>query len=173
MYSPAGEEARNYLAGRGISEETISAFKIGIAPKGWEILKKHLVGLGNKEADINDAGLTVNRGEGQEGSYDRFRDRLMFPINDVDGKTVGFGARSLDGSEPKYMNSPQNKIFDKSASLYGMDRAKDSLESGEPLVLVEGYMDVIQAHQSGFTNVAAIMGTSLVRKQLNLSLIHI
>jgi DNA primase len=157
------------LAGRGISEETISAFKIGIAPKGWEILKKHLVGLGNKEADINDAGLTVNRGEGQEGSYDRFRDRLMFPINDVDGKTVGFGARSLDGSEPKYMNSPQNKIFDKSASLYGMDRAKDSLESGEPLVLVEGYMDVIQAHQSGFTNVAAIMGTSLVRKQLNLA----
>ncbi len=169
MYSPAGEEARNYLSGRGISEDTIDRFKIGLAPKGWEILKKHLIGLGNKENEISDVGLTVSRAEGQEGSYDRFRDRLMFPITNVEGNIIGFGARSLDGSQPKYMNSPQNKIFDKSASLYGIDRAKESLESGEPLVLVEGYMDVIQAHQSGFTNVVAIMGTSLTGKQLDLA----
>lgn len=171
-YSPAGEEARNYLAGRGISDETIDAFKIGLAPKGWEILKKHLIGLGNNENEITDVGLTVSRSEGQEGSYDRFRDRLMFPIADVDGNIMGFGARSLDGSQPKYMNSPQNKIFDKSAALYGIDRSKESLESGEPLVLVEGYMDVVQAHQSGFTNVVAIMGTSLTGKQLDLAKKH-
>jgi DNA primase len=169
VFSPAGEEARNYFASRGISTETIEEFKLGLAPNGWEVLKKHLLDLGKKEEDIHEAGLLIKREEEKSGSYDRFRNRIVFPIKNQNGDIVGFGARTLDGSQPKYLNSPQTILFDKSKVLYGLNKVVNALKPDMPIVLVEGYMDVLQAHQSGFKNVAAIMGTALTQEQLKIA----
>lgn len=166
-YSPAGEEARKYLASRGISDETVQTFQLGLGPNGWEILKRHLGDLGFTEQEMQDAGLLVQRDGENSGSYDRFRNRVIFPINDSQGRVIGFGARALDGSQPKYLNSPQTPLFDKSGVLYGLDRAKESVKEEGQVVLVEGYMDVLQAHQAGFRNVVAVMGTSLTERQVD------
>jgi len=164
LSSPKGEEARAYLVKRGISQETIEGFQLGYSLDSWEALKKHLTGKGYRLADIHDAGLIVKREDG--GYYDRFRGRLMIPIRDERGKTVGFGARALDDSIPKYLNSPQTPLFDKSSLLYGLDMAKEAIRTKGLAVIVEGYMDVLTAHQNGFTNVVASMGTSLTEAQL-------
>ncbi len=167
--SPAGETARRYLQDRGIDEQTVSDFQLGLAPHGWEILKSHLSDLGHSEAQMLAAGLVIER-EGEDGSsYDRFRGRLMFPVRDTKGRVIGFGARALDDSQPKYLNSPQTALFDKGAALYAIDRAQEAIRSEGEIVLVEGYMDVLQAHQRGFRNVAAIMGTALTERQVTLA----
>lgn len=162
--SPQGAAARAYTEKRGIERRTIDAFLLGYSPAGWTDLTKYLTDEGFTEQELLDAGLQVERDEGRR--YDRFRNRLMFPIRDSDGRTVGFGARALDDSTPKYLNSPQTALFDKSAVLYGIDRAKDAIRQAGQVVVVEGYMDVIALHQRGIQNVVAAMGTSLTDRQI-------
>lgn len=167
-FSPAGEQALRYLHERGITDETIKDFQLGMAPKGWEVLKNHLSDLGHTEGQMLQGGLIVERDGDSEGSYDRFRERLMFPIRDGKGRVIGFGARALDDSQPKYLNSPQTPLFDKSGALFAIDRAEQAIRTEGEVVLVEGYMDALQAHQGGFSNVVAIMGTALTERQVSL-----
>ena len=163
--SPDAAEARGYVERRGLSRETVQDFLLGYSPNRWDGLKNHLEGRGFSVAEMVDAGLLT---EGESGRYDRFRGRLMFPIRGTDWVVIGFGARELDGSNPKYLNSPQTPLFDKSATLYALDRARSAIRLQKQAVIVEGYMDVIMAHQNGFTNVVAAMGTSLTEKQVGI-----
>ncbi|RPJ55864.1 MAG: DNA primase, partial [Dehalococcoidia bacterium] len=166
--SPAGAKTRNYLAGRDITPETIATFQLGYALDEWEALKSHFIERGYTAADLLAAGLIVERDDGSPG-YDRFRHRLMIPIRDIQGRVIGFGARALsDQQTPKYLNSPQTMLFDKSATLYGLDLARKSIRAAGQVVIVEGYMDVIQAYQRGARNVVAQMGTALTEPQLKL-----
>jgi DNA primase len=160
----AGEAGRSYLARRKVMPETIEEFRLGFSPDAWETIKSYLLGKGYTEKELIEAGLIIEKKEG--GSYDRFRNRLMFPICDSQGQVTGFGARVLDDSLPKYINSPQTPIFDKSSSLYGIDKAKSAIRKKNLLIIVEGYMDVLTAHQHGWQNVVASMGTSLTEKQV-------
>ncbi len=163
---PAAQFAREYLTRRFITPDTAASFELGYAPHEWDALKGYLVGKGFTVQDLVAAGLVS---QGERGSYyDRFRNRLMFPIRNRNGEVIGFGARTLSGDEPKYLNSPQTVLFDKSATLYGLDYAKDAIRSQNLAIIVEGYMDVIGAHQAGFKNVVASLGTALTEKQLAL-----
>jgi DNA primase len=160
----AGEVARSYLARRKVMPETIKEFRLGFSPDAWETIKNYLLGKGYTEKELVEAGLIIEKEEG--GSYDRFRNRLMFPICDIQGRVTGFGARVLDDSLPKYINSPQTPNFDKSNSLYGIDKAKSAIRKKNLVIIVEGYMDVLTAHQHGWQNVVGSMGTSLTEKQV-------
>jgi len=160
----AGEAARSYLAKRKVMTETIKEFRLGFSPDAWETVKNYLQGKGYTEKELVEVGLIIEKEEG--GSYDRFRNRLMFPICDIQGRVTGFGARVLDDSLPKYINSPQTPIFDKSSSLYGIDKAKSALRKKNLVIIVEGYMDVLTAHQHGWQSVVGSMGTSLTEKQV-------
>ena len=163
---PAAQHAREYLAKRFIAPDTIEHFELGYALDEWEAMKSYLVGKGYAVRDLEAAGLAIL---GERGThYDRFRGRLIFPIRNRSGEVIGFGARTLTGDEPKYLNSPQTALFDKSGTLYGLDLAKDAIRAQNLAVIVEGYMDVIGAHQGGFTNVVASLGTALTEKQLGL-----
>jgi DNA primase len=164
LSSSEGVKAREYLARRGISDPTREAFQLGCARDDWHALGAHLNARGYSWSDLSEAGLVVEREGG--GYYDRFRGRLIFPIRDVRGQIVGFGARALDDSLPKYLNSPQTPLFDKSGVLYGIDQAKDAIRDQGQAVIVEGYMDVLMAHQYGRKNVVASMGTALAEKQI-------
>lgn len=160
----AGEAARSYLGRRKVMPETIKEFRLGYSPDTWETIKHYLLGKGYTEKELVEAGLIIEKEAG--GSYDRFRNRLMFPICDTRGRVTGFGARALDDSLPKYINSPQTSNFDKSSSLYGIDRAKSAVRKKNLAIIVEGYMDVLTAHQQGWQNVVGSMGTSLTEKQV-------
>jgi len=160
----AGETARSYLAKRKITVETMKEFRLGFGPDAWEATKSYLLGKGYTEKELIEAGLTVEKEEG--GSYDRFRNRLMYPICDAQGRVTGFGARVLDDSLPKYVNSSQTLIFDKSSSLYAVDKAKPAIRKKNVAIIMEGYMDVLTAHQHGWQNVVGSMGTSLTEKQV-------
>jgi len=164
LNSPAGEKAREYVASRGFSPETIADFQLGFSLNSWDALKKYLIEKGYAENEISTAGLVVETEAGKV--FDRFRNMLMFPILDARGHATGFGARVLDDSLPKYINSPQTPIFDKSGSLYGIHLAQAAIRQQGMAVIVEGYMDVITAHQNGFHNVVASMGTSITEKQV-------
>ena len=161
LTSGAAAGAREYAASRRLELDTEvgGAFRLGYSPAGWTSLKELLLSRGYAERELVDAGLLVEREDG--GTYDRFRERLMFPIFDAGGRTIGFGARALGNMEPKYLNSPQSRVFDKSRVLYGIHRARTSARRQDRIILVEGYTDVIQAHQHGWDNVVAPMGTSL------------
>ncbi|MBA7502681.1 DNA primase [subsurface metagenome] len=160
----AGEPARAYLSKRKITPETMEKFRLGFSPDSWEALKKFLMSKGYEERELFEAGLIIEKEGG--GNYDRFRNRLMFPICDIQGRVTGFGARVLDESLPKYINSPQTPIFDKSGNLYGIDQAKLAARQKNLVIIVEGYMDVLRAHQHGWQNVVASMGTSVTEKQV-------
>jgi len=160
----AGEAARSYLARRKVMPETIKEFRLGFSPDAWETIKNYLLGKGYTEKELIETGLIIEKEEG--GSYDRFRNRLMFPICDIQGRVTGFGARVLDDSLPKYINSPQTSIFDKSSSLYGVDKAKSAIRKKNLVIIVEGYTDVLTAHQHDWQNVVGSMGTSLTGKQV-------
>jgi len=166
LHPTKGQQARQYLERRGLSQDTIERFQLGLSPDGWEVLREHLSKKGYRDEELLAAGLLVSKDYGRP--YDRFRNRLMFPIRGTDGKVTGFGARALDDSLPKYLNSPQTAIFDKSATLYGIDRARYEIRTQDLVVVVEGYMDAIVAHQHGFTNVVASLGTALTEKQVGL-----
>ena len=162
--SPAGEKAKNYLLGRGLTVKTINDFQLGVSPNAWEMLMMYLLEKGFSESELLDAGLILKTEEGK--THDRFHNRLMFPIRDNRGRTTGFSGRVLDDSLPKYMNSPQTAIFDKSGTIYGIDMAGSAIRSKDMAVIVEGYMDVIVAHQYGFNNVVASMGTAITEKHI-------
>ena len=165
--SAGGQSTREYLIRRGVSEKTMRQFLIGYSQDSWDSLRQELMKRGYHENELTAAGLLVSK-EKEAGTYDRFRNRLMFPIRDMAGRVVGFGARALDDSLPKYLNSPQTLIFDKSSSLYGIDFAKLAIRKENLAVVVEGYMDVIVAHQHGFTNVVASLGTALTEKHVGI-----
>jgi DNA primase len=163
--SPAAEKARNYVASRDLSLEAIAEFQLGYSLNSWDALKQYLMERGYTEAELLTAGLLIQTEEGK--TYDRFRNLLMFPILDSRGRSTGFGARVLDDSLPKYVNSPQTPIFDKSSCLYGINLATAAIRQQNTAVIVEGYMDAITAHQNGFKNVIASMGTSVTEKQVS------
>ncbi|GMU39228.1 MAG: hypothetical protein AMXMBFR23_00940 [Chloroflexota bacterium] len=166
LAGPEGAEARAYCESRGLDTATIETWQLGYAPDGWSGLIDHLVTRGFKPADLVEAGLAI---EGDRGAYDRFRARLMFPTRDARRRLIGFGARAMrPGDEPKYLNTPQTPLFEKSANLYGLDRAADDIRRQDRAVVVEGYMDVIAAHQFGVTNVVASNGTAITEKQMEL-----
>jgi DNA primase len=166
LSNPAAEKARNYLHGRGLNEKAIADFQLGYSLPAWESLKQYLLEKGFQDFEMLEAGLLV-KSESSDKMHDRFRDHIMFPIMDERGRTTGFGARVLDNSSPKYINSPQTRIFDKSGSLYGLHLARTAVRRDDLAVLVEGYMDVIIAHQYGFNNVMAPMGVAITEKQIN------
>ena len=162
--SEEGADARAYLEKRGVSPETAAAFGLGLSPTGWEDMKNHLAGQGFTDAQMLQAGLLHRSEEGR--TRDLFHGRLMFPIKDAGGHIVGFGGRELDGGQPKYLNTPQSPLFDKSTILWGMDVASEGIRLKDEAVIVEGYMDALMAHQHGFTNVVASMGTALTNQQV-------
>ena len=164
LRSPAAEKARDYVANRGLSLETVASFQLGFSLNSWDSLKGYLEERGYNENELLSGGLVTEKEAG--GSYDRFRNRLMFPIHDNKGHIIGFGARALDDSLPKYLNSPQTSVFDKSGSLYGIDLAAPVIREQDTAVIVEGFMDAITAHQYGFNNVVASMGTAVTEKQI-------
>jgi len=155
----AAQSARHYLEGRAISGDTITEFQLGYSLDSWDEAKRYLTSKGFSEEELSSSGLLV---ESERGGYDRFRGRLMFPIKDPRGRVLGFGARALDDSLPKYLNSP----FDKGAVLYGLDRAKGVIREQSTAIIAEGYMDVLTAHQHGIKNVVASMGTALTERQI-------
>ncbi|MEI7686043.1 MAG: DNA primase [Planctomycetota bacterium] len=165
------EEARIYLGKRGLTGETVRQFGLGFAPGTGEWLVAKALNIGLSTEILEVVGLIAKRNEGR-GHYDRFRDRVMFPIRDLAGNVVAFGGRILPSSPmaangaPKYYNSAQTPIFDKSNQLYALDRARNAAQKSGTLVVVEGYMDVLMAHQHGIGNVVAPMGTALTAKHI-------
>lgn len=168
LYAPQGEIARRYVEGRGFSSATIETFKLGYALKSWDACRTHFQAQGYTQEEMLDVGL-LTLSEERGTTYDRFRHRLMIPIRDVQGRVVGFGARLLDKEDQaKYLNSPQTALFDKGRLLFNLDQSRRHIREARQAVIVEGYMDVLQAWQAGFRNVVAQMGTSLTEAQLNL-----
>jgi DNA primase len=168
LYAPEAEQARQYVQSRGLLDDTLAAFRIGFALDSWSACRTHFNDKGYTDDELVQVGLLTEHPE-KDTRYDRFRNRLMIPIGDNDGRIVGFGARTLDKDGlPKYLNSPQTPLFDKSHILFGLDRAKRSIREARQAVIVEGYMDVIAAWQAGFGNVVAQMGTALTERQLQL-----
>ncbi|MBI1886113.1 MAG: DNA primase [Chloroflexi bacterium] len=163
--SEAGKGAREYLERRGIDSRWTQEFLLGYSLASWDALQRYLGERGFSEDELLAAGLLV---EGESGRHDRFRGRLMFPIRDAKGRVTGFGARALDATPPKYLNTPQTAVFDKGSTLYALERARDGIRREGGAVIVEGYMDAIAAHQHGFTNVVASMGTALTERQVRL-----
>ena len=164
LMSLSGRSAVDYLASRGIDAKTRKAFGLGYAPGGWENLKDVLLKGGYEEEFLLKAGLLA---ESNNKTYDRFRNRIIFPIIDVNGAIVGFGGRATDDSEPKYLNSSESLAFDKGKVLYGLNRLTKLRPLGN-IILTEGYMDVIAMHQFGFENAVASLGTSLTVEQAKL-----
>lgn len=165
LNSDEAARARAYLEKRGINRETMDRFQVGYALDQWDGLLRYLTSKGYTLADVHEVGLVIEREDGS-GHYDRFRGRVVFPIRDHRGRTVGFGGRVLGDGVPKYLNSPQTPLFDKSSVLFGLDLAKAGIRTTGEAVIVEGYMDVLMAHQNGINNVVAQMGTALTEAQL-------
>lgn len=164
LASAQGATAREYLEHRGLTKQSIESFGIGLSPSDGESLKNHLLREGHSQEELTQVGVLRKGDDGV--NHDLFRGRLMFPIRDSHGNLVGFGARTLDASEPKYLNSAQGPLFDKGRILFAMDRARSDIRK-EGAVIVEGYMDAIAAHQAGFNNVVAQMGTALTEAQVD------
>ncbi|MCL2150511.1 MAG: DNA primase [Dehalococcoidia bacterium] len=158
LVSPEAEKARQYLLKRRLNAASVENFKIGFAPLAREALIRHLSERGFDVGDMFEAGLAVSS---EDKPRDLFHHRLLFPISDAKGRITGFGGRALDEVSLKYFNTPQTSVFDKKATLYGLSRAKDEAARLDLVVIVEGYLDVIIAHQYGFRNVVASMGTAI------------
>jgi DNA primase len=172
--SKTGQAALDYLRGRGFSDETIQKHQLGYAPGGWDTLARQLAAKRQIRADdLVEVGLAQARQSARGGVYDRFRERVIFPIRDMNGGSVGLGGRILAGAAdddrdhgPKYLNSPATPLFDKSRTLYLIDRSKASIRKTNQAVIVEGYTDALMAHQAGFENVVASLGTALTPGQI-------
>lgn len=160
-----GRSAQRYLLGRGLSEDVIKTYGIGYAPAGWEALKQHLSERGIGEPVQVEYGLLIHR-EDTGRTYDRFRDRVMFPIRDLRGRTIAFGGRVMGDDQPKYLNSPETPVFHKGRELYGLFEARQVSNKLEQLVMVEGYMDVVALAQYGIHNAVATLGTATTEDHL-------
>ncbi|NNK66666.1 MAG: DNA primase [Rhodobacteraceae bacterium] len=160
--------ARDYLAGRGLNEAALDRWEIGFAPPGWQGLWDHLRGKGVAEDLIMAAGLAKPSNSGKQ-PYDTFRNRIMFPIRDPRGRAIAFGGRAMDPEDgAKYLNSPETDLFDKGRSLYNQGRAREAAGKGQPLIVAEGYMDVIALSEAGFGATVAPLGTAITEDQLRL-----
>jgi DNA primase len=163
-----GREALLYAERRGLSPGTLKEFRIGFAPNAKDALKTALLKRGLTEAQALDAGLLIKPDDGRP-TYDRFRNRLTIPILDTKSRVIAFGARTLDpASEPKYLNSPETRLFDKGSTIFNFARARKAAFDRGEVVVVEGYMDVIALHQAGFTNAVATLGTAFTERQMEL-----
>ncbi|ATS19017.1 DNA primase [Parathermosynechococcus lividus PCC 6715] len=171
LRQPIGEAAYTYLRQqRHLTEATIQHFRLGYAPAGWQVIYSYLVEQKGYPASlVEQAGLIVPR-RTADGYYDRFRDRLMIPIMDSQGRVVGFGGRTLSNEEPKYLNSPETPIFNKGQLLFGLDKARQTIVHKDQAVVVEGYFDVMALHQAGLTQAVASLGTALSQAQIKLLL---
>lgn len=165
LSDPAGADALEYLLKkRELSKKTVKEFGLGYAPLGWDHLIRAMGEKGYDKTDLLDAGLAAKSPEGR--IYDRFRNRVMFPIIDLKGGVLGFGGRVMDDSQPKYLNSPETQVFQKSYNLFALNRARKA--KSRRVILAEGYMDVIALHQAGFHTAVASLGTSLTKEQARL-----
>ncbi|GAB4187375.1 MAG: DNA primase [Coleofasciculaceae cyanobacterium] len=167
LHQPQGQLALEYLTSqRRLSQETIQKFQLGYVPVGWETIYRYLVEQKGKPVQlVEQAGLIAPRKE-DRGYYDRFRDRLMIPIHDNQGRVIGFGGRTLKDEQPKYLNSPDTPLFDKGKTLFALDKARDAITKQDKVVVVEGYFDAIALHAVGITNVVASLGTALNQQQV-------
>jgi DNA primase len=163
--------ARKYLDGRGIDAKTAAKFDLGFAPDSWDSLLNRFGAHEEERRQILQLGMIIERdtrgGERAAGFYDRFRDRLMFPIRDSRGRVIGFGGRIIDQGEPKYLNSPETPLFHKGRELYGLYEARQARADFKRLMIVEGYMDVVRLHQAGITYAVATLGTATTQEHLN------
>jgi DNA primase len=164
LQSTAAQYCRSYLDSRGVSSESIAHWRLGYAPDG-DALVQYLLSAGYSNNELVEAGLAREATRGG-GMYAYFRNRLIFPIRDARGQTVAFGGRALDGSNPKYLNTPQTLLFDKSATLYGLDLAREAIRRTNRVVIVEGYMDAVVTHQYGTRNVVACIGSAITEKHI-------
>lgn len=163
LKSPRGKPGYDYLTGRGLSDETILHFGLGYAGQGGGELYQYMKKEGYSDSVLKETGLFKMD---ERGAYDKFWNRVMFPIMDANNRVIGFGGRVMGDAKPKYLNSPETKIFDKSRNLFGLNYAKRGKRSN--MILCEGYMDVIALHQAGFTNAVASLGTAFTEQQANL-----
>lgn len=164
-------KALEYLRQRGLKDETIKGFRLGYSPDGWRNLLDFLLSRGYEMEEISKTGVVVNKQDNSQRFYDRFRDRIIFPIADAMGKIVGFTARVAPGgdeSQAKYVNTPESEFYHKSRILYGIDKAKGEIKNKDRAVLVEGNMDVIASHQAGIKNTIAVSGTALTQQQIDI-----
>jgi DNA primase len=169
LQTPQGERARAYLAERGFTDATLDRFGIGYAPNNWQMLTGRLAARGFSQEELIGSGLASPSNRG--GVIDRFRGRVIIPIRDSSGRAIGLGGRIMPGLDgPKYLNSPAGPLFDKSQALFAIDLAKTAIRREKLTVIVEGYTDVMAAHQAGFENVVASLGTALTRGQIELAL---
>ncbi|EDX72733.1 DNA primase catalytic core, N-terminal domain family [Coleofasciculus chthonoplastes PCC 7420] len=171
LRQPQGQQALEYLQSqRHLGEETLQQFQVGYAPATWETLYRYLVEQKGKPVQlVKDAGLILPRKSG-DGYYDRFRDRIMIPIHDRQGRVIGFGGRALGDELPKYLNSPETPLFNKGKTLYALDKAYNAIADQDQAVVVEGYFDAIALHRVGIHNVVASLGTALSLDQMRLLL---
>ncbi|HZO10077.1 MAG TPA: DNA primase, partial [Myxococcota bacterium] len=167
LVKPAGARARTYLEGRGIDPEVGRRFALGYAPEGWDNLREFMRGEHVSEDVLLTTGLVVKR-ENSSGVYDRFRGRLMFAIRDLQGRVVAFGGRAFGDEQPKYLNSPETPLYTKGNLLYAADVARESIRGKNRALIVEGYVDCLMAHQYGFTETVAALGTAFTPAQLGL-----
>ncbi len=166
----AEKEASAYLSRRGVTPQTIKKFRLGFAPDGWRVTGEYLRRAGYTDSEIEKAGLSV---EGSRGPYDRFRSRIIFPLEDVSGRVIGFGGRifppdSKKGEGAKYINTPQTALYDKSRYLYSFDKAKTEIRTSGKALVVEGYLDAILSYQAGASYTVAVSGTALTQDHLRL-----
>lgn len=167
MQNTAGIPARDYLAERGLAKDTCQRFEIGFAPDGWEHLVRFFMMKRIPLPLAEKSGLIVAR-KPKQGFYDRFRNRIIFPIHDAGGRIIGFGGRVMDDRLPKYLNSPESIVYNKSKSLYGLHLAKQACRASETVYIVEGYLDLIKLHQAGINNTVATLGTALTEEHIRL-----
>ncbi len=181
LRSKDAAEARAYTQSRGISAESVMSFSLGYAPEGWDGLSKYLLGQGYTEHELEQAGLVRAREMGKvlaatsmsavgrdqsSGVYDYFRNRLIFPIRDIRGRVIGFGGRALGDNHPKYLNSPQTPLFEKNNVLYALDMARDAIKFAKQVIIVEGYVDAVIAHQYGTKQTVACIGSAITEKHI-------
>src|SRR5690242_13831133 len=181
LRSRDASDARAYLQSRGVNSESVIAFSLGYAPDQWDGLSRYLAGLGYTEHEMVNGGLARVRDMGRAvageevgsagtiksgGIYDYFRNRIIFPIRDTRSRVIGFGGRAMGDGQPKYLNSPQTLLFEKNNVLYGLDRARESIKLAKQVVIVEGYVDAVIAHQYGTRQTVACIGSAITEKHI-------
>ncbi|MGZ3596708.1 MAG: DNA primase, partial [Syntrophales bacterium] len=168
LFSQAGKEARDYLRKRGIQDDVIKEFGLGYALDGWRHLRDYFEKASISLKLVEQSGLVIPKANGGGSFYDRFRGRLIFPIEDVGGSVIAFGGRIIGSGEPKYLNTSESPVYIKGRNLYGLNRTKEDIRKKGYAILVEGYFDLITLWASGVRNVIATLGTALTREHVDL-----